>query len=122
MRTSIKKRHLSDAEATAYGAPFPTKEYQTAALVFPRMVPIRPDDPGAYENRVAVERLKTLDLPVLLSWGAEDAITAPAEPFLRSIFRNVAPPLWIARAGHFIQEDAGEEVARHIVEWCRPGT
>jgi len=56
---------------------------------------------------------------VLLPWGQEDAITAPAEPFLRSHFRNVAPPLWIAGAGHFIQEDAGEEVAGHIVEWCR---
>jgi len=117
MRNTIKKRQLSDDEAAAYGAPFPSKEYQTAALVFPRLVPIRADHPGAYDNRVAIERLKTLDLPVLLPWGAEDAITAPAEPFLRSIFRNVAPPLWIARAGHFIQEDAGEEVAGHIVDW-----
>jgi haloalkane dehalogenase len=121
MRDTIKKRQLSDAEAAAYGAPFPSNDYQTAALVFPRLVPIRTDDPGAYENRVAVERLKTLDLPVLLAWGQEDAITAPGEPFLRSIFRNVAPPLWIAGAGHFIQEDGGEEVAGHIVEWCRKG-
>ena len=119
MRNTIKKRQLSDAEAAAYGAPFPSKDYQTAALVFPRLVPIRAGHPGAYENRIAVERLKTLDLPVLLPWGQEDAITAPAEPFLRSHFRNVAPPLWIAGAGHFIQEDAGEEVAGHIVEWCR---
>jgi pimeloyl-ACP methyl ester carboxylesterase len=63
--------------------------------------------------------LKTLDLPVLLPSGAEDAITAPAEPFLRSIFRNVAPPLWIAGAGHFIQEDAAEEVTAHIVRWMK---
>jgi haloalkane dehalogenase len=119
MRNTIKKRQLSDAEAAAYGAPFPSKEYQTAALVFPRLVPIRGDHPGAYDNRVAIERLKTLDLPVLLPWGKEDAITVPAEPFLRSLFRNVAPPLWIAAAGHFIQEDAGEEVAGSIVEWCR---
>ena len=119
MRSTIKKRELSDAEAAAYGAPFPSKEYQTAALVFPRLVPIRRDHPGAYDNRVAVECLKSLDLPVLLAWGAEDAITAPAEPFLRSIFRNVAPPLWIRGAGHFIQEDAGEEVAANIVEWMK---
>lgn len=72
---------------------------------------------GAYENRVAIDRLKALDLAVLLAWGAEDAITAPAEPFLRSLFRKVVPPPWISGAGHFIQEDAGEEVAAHIVEW-----
>ena len=118
MRNTIKKGPLlSDAEAAAYGAPFPSKDYQTAALVFPRLVPIRADHPGAYENRAAIERLKTLDLPVLLPWGTEDAITSPAEPFLRSLFPNVAEPLWIAGAGHFIQEDAGEEVAGNIVRW-----
>lgn len=117
MRNTLKKRKLTDAEAAAYAAPFPSKEYQTGALVFPRLVPIRKDQPGAYDNRLAIERLKTLDLPVLLVWGEEDAITAPAEPFLRSIFKNVAPRLIVPGAGHFIQEDAGEEVAGHIVGW-----
>lgn len=117
MRNTLTKRQLTDAEAAAYAAPFPSKEYQTAALVFPRLVPVRKDHPGTYHNRMTVERLKTLDLPVLLPWGEKDAITAPAEPFLRSIFKNVAPPLTIQGAGHFIQEDAGEEVAEHIVRW-----
>lgn len=117
MRNTLKTRTLSDDEAAAYAAPFPSKEYQTAALVFPRLVPIRPDHPGAYDNRVAIEVLKTLDLPVFLPWGAEDPITAPAEAHLRSIFKNVAPPLSIKGAGHFIQEDAGAEVAEHIVKW-----
>lgn len=117
MRSSVNKRQFSDAEADAYGAPFPSKDYQTAALVFPRLVPIRKDHPGAYENRLAIQRLKTLDLPVLLVWGQEDAITAPAEPFLRSLFRNIAPTKWISGAGHFIQEDAGQEVAGHILNW-----
>jgi haloalkane dehalogenase len=117
MRNSLRKRTLTDAEAAAYQAPFPSKRYQTAALVFPRLVPVRRDQPGAYENRLAIERLKALDLPVLLPWSDEDPITAPAEPMLRSIFRNVAPPVAIRGAGHFIQEDAGEEVAGHILEW-----
>jgi len=117
MKATLQKRVLSDAEAQAYQAPFPSREYQTAALVFPRLVPIRHDDPGAWENRAAVERLKTLDLPVLLPWGAEDPITAAAEPVLRSIFRNVAPPLPLPGVSHFAQEDAGEEIAGHIVDW-----
>jgi haloalkane dehalogenase len=117
MRSTLKMRQLTDAEAAAYAAPFPSKEYQTGALVFPRLVPVRKDHPGAWDNRVAIESLKTLDLPVLLPWGEQDAITAPAEPFLRSIFKNVAPRLIVPGAGHFIQEDAGEEVAGHIVQW-----
>ena len=117
MRNTLKTRKLTDAEASAYQAPYPSKEYQTAALVFPRLVPIRPDSPGVYENKLAIAKLATLDLPVLLPWGAEDAITAPAEPFLRKLFKNVAPPLSIVGAGHFIQEDAGEEVAEKIARW-----
>lgn len=110
MRNSLK-RQLTGAELAAYQAPFPSKEFQTGALIFPRLVPTRPDHPGAYENRRALEILKTLDIPVLLPFGTEDPITAAAEPFLRSIFKNVAPPTPIAGAGHFIQEDKGEEVA-----------
>ncbi|HLJ47535.1 MAG TPA: haloalkane dehalogenase [Bryobacteraceae bacterium] len=119
MANTLRKRSLTTEEAAAYQAPFPSREYQTGALVFPRLVPIRRDAPGAYDNRVAIERLRTLDLPVLLPWGVEDPITAPAEARLRSIFRNSAPPLPIAGAGHFVQEDAGEEIAQHIVRWLR---
>jgi haloalkane dehalogenase len=116
MRNSLRRVQLTEAEGAAYQAPFPAKEYQTGALVFPRLVPTRPDHPGAFENRQALEVLKTLELPVLLAFGSEDPITAAAEPFLRSIFKNAtATP--VAGAGHFIQEDAGEEVVEKIVHW-----
>jgi haloalkane dehalogenase len=117
MRNSLKKRVLTDAEAAAYAAPFPAKEYQTAALVFPRLVPIRPDQPGAYENRRAIERLRTLPLPVFLPWADGDPITAAAEEHLRLIFPNVADPVVIRGAGHFLQEDSGEEIAEKILSW-----
>lgn len=117
MRFAVRGRALTDAEAAAYGAPFPSREYQTGALVFPRLVPIHPDHPGAYDNRVAIETLKTLDLPVLLPWSDGDPITGPWESQLRAIFRNVAPPLVIAGAGHFLQEEAGEQIAAGIRDW-----
>src|SRR5206468_11412038 len=116
---TLKKRQLTDAEADAYAAPFPSVEYQTAARIFPRLVPTRPDHPGAYDNRVAIERLKTLDLPVLLPWAEDDPITAPGEAQLRSIFKKAAPGISVKGAGHFIQEDAGEEVVQHILNWIR---
>ena len=101
----------------AYRAPFPSPDYQAGALAFPRLVPIRPDHPGAYENRIAIENLKRLELPVLLPWGDADPILGKLEPELRAIFRKVSPPLIIKGAGHFIQEDAGEEVAGFIRKW-----
>jgi haloalkane dehalogenase len=72
---------------------------------------------GAYENRVAIERLKQLKLPVLLPWGDADPVLGKLEPEIRTIFRNAAPPLIIHGAGHFLQEDAGKEVATHIRTW-----
>ena len=119
LRGTLKLRALTDAEATAYAAPFPSREFETGALVFPRLVPIREDHPGARENREAIARLRALDIPVLLPWGDADPITTPGEPQLRAIFRHVAPPLPIRGAGHFLPEEAGEEVAAHIATWMR---
>jgi haloalkane dehalogenase len=119
MKNAVRRRVLTDEEAAAYGAPFPSAAYQTGALVFPRLVPVRPDHPGAYENRVAIEKLKTLELPVLLPWADNDSITGPWEAYLRKLFQNVAPELSIKGAGHFLQEDAGEEIAGHILRWMK---
>jgi haloalkane dehalogenase len=121
VQSVLRMRTLTDTEAAAYRAPFPSPDYQAGALVFPRLVPIRPDHPGAYENRIAIERLKRLELPVLLPWGDADPVLGKLEPELRAIFRNVAPPLIIHGAGHFIQEDAGETVAGHIRNWIGIG-
>jgi haloalkane dehalogenase len=117
MRRAVHGRTLSAAEAAAYAAPFPSSAYQTGALVFPRLVPTRPDHPSAYDNRMAIEVLRSLDLPVFLPWADSDPITGPWEAHLRGIFHHVAPPLVIAGAGHFLQEDAGEEIANHIRHW-----
>jgi haloalkane dehalogenase len=118
MRLSVK-RTLNEAEAAAYQAPFPSKEYQTGALLFPRLVPIRPDQPGSYDNRLAIERLKTLKLPVKLIWGEKDEITKPNGPYLAGIFENAGAIEMIKNAGHMIQEDAGEEVAKGIFDWIK---
>jgi haloalkane dehalogenase len=116
MRRTVN-RSLSDREAAAYQAPFPSKEYQTCALLFPRLVPIRPDQPGAYDNRLAIERLKTLNLPVKLIWGEKDEVTKPNGPYLAGVFKAADPLEIVKNAGHMIQEDAGEEVARRVLDW-----
>jgi haloalkane dehalogenase len=111
------RRKLTDGEIGAYGAPFPTRAYQTGALLFPRLVPNRPDHPGAYDNRMAVEILKTLDMPVYLIFGENDAVTGPMEAVLKTIFKNIRDILRVPEAGHFIQEDAGERVGEKIKNW-----
>jgi haloalkane dehalogenase len=117
MRMAVRGRQLTDAEAAAYGAPFPSRAYQAGALTFPRLVPVRRDQLSAYDNRQAIRVLAGIEIPVLLPWAQSDAVLGGAEPALRSIFRNVAPPLAIANAGHFLQEDAGPAIAEAILGW-----
>jgi haloalkane dehalogenase len=124
MRRSVRRPEFSAEEAAAYGAPFPTREHQLAARIFPRLVPTRPDHAGAYDNRRAAAALRELRLPVLPIWGDADPITGPWEPQVRALFAaaEVAPTVWIRDAGHFLQEDAGEEIARAIAAWVRSTT
>lgn len=117
VRNTLGRATLTDAEAAAYQAPFPSREYQTGVFVVPRLAPTHNDDPGFYESRIAIERLRGLDLPVFLAWAEEDPITRHGEAMLQALFRNASPTLWVPRAGHFVQEDAGEEIAVKVRDW-----
>ena len=108
---------LSDAERAAYDAPFPGPEYQAGALAFPTRVPLRPDELSAHENRKASERIAGLEIPALLIWGGRDEVTAQWEPHLREILRPTRETILLETAGHFIQEEAGPEVAKEIASW-----
>lgn len=107
---------LTDGEAAAYRAPFPSAAYQTGASTWPCLVPIRLDHPGNYDNYRAVKKLRTLEIPVFLPWGERDVFKTD-EAALRRIFKNCAPPCAIPDAGHFLQETAGDVVAEHIRNW-----
>ena len=116
---TVIERSMSEAEFAAYDAPFPSKEYERGSLSFPRLVPIRRDMAGTYENRQAIEKLRTLDIPVQLFIGDKDDITKLGIHMLKSIFKNAEEPIVYKNAGHFIQEDAGEEVAEQILKWMK---
>ncbi len=101
----------------AYEAPFPTPEYKAGAVEFPLIVPLTPDDPGAASQREATEALATWEEPFFTVFGRKDPITRDAFHVLRKMVPTASeePETWIDDAGHFIQEDAGEEVAEHIL-------
>lgn len=116
-RTLVKRREtITEDELAAYGAPFPGPAYQTAALLFPRLVPTRPDHPGAFHAARAAERLREIDIPVFLPWGDSDPITRRGRVALKAIFPNAATAD-LPAGGHFIQEDCGAELADLIVDW-----
>jgi haloalkane dehalogenase len=109
-------RGLSDEIAAAYAAPFPTPESKAGVLAFPELVPVEPDHPTGAALESVREGLARWDKPAHVIWGAEDAVipTTVAERFISLIPRATGPEL-IAGAGHFLQEDAPDEVATAIV-------
>lgn len=103
----------------AYDAPFPGAEYMAGPRAMPGLVPIRSDDPASDANRRAWDRLTRWDKPFLVAFSDGDPITGAMAPIFSSQMRgaqDVEHPV-IANAGHFLQEDAGEELAEAIVRF-----
>jgi haloalkane dehalogenase len=112
-------RGLSDAARAAYDAPFPDESFKAGPRAMPLLVPTAPTDPATAANRAAWERLARWDKPFLIAFSDSDPITGPMAQVLRKIVpgtRGLEHPV-IADAGHFLQEDAGEELARHVLDF-----
>jgi haloalkane dehalogenase len=106
-------RRLTAAERAAYDAPFPSERYKQGARAFPRLVPTDPDDPAVPANRRAWEALGRWEKPFLTAFGKKDPILGWADRLLQRHVPGAQgqPHRDLAHAGHFLQEDAGEELA-----------
>ena len=113
-------QRLSPDVIAAYDAPFPDETYKTAARRFPALVPTTPDDPAAEPNRQAWQVLQTWNKPFLTAFSDGDPITAGGERVFQKLVPGAAgqPHVTIAGAGHFLQEDRGEEFARIVTKFC----
>ena len=107
---------LTAEEVAAYNAPYPDSSYQAGARQFPMLVPDNPDDPAAVPNRAAWKVLRSLDLPVLTTFGADDKIMAGVEKVFQKLMPGAAGQdhVVLPEAGHFLQEDVGVELANRI--------
>ena len=104
---------LSDAEVSAYNAPFPDDRYKAGARQFPMLVPTEPDNPASDANRAAWKVLRGLDLPVLTAFGADDMVMAGVDKVFQKMMPGAAGQdhVTLPDAGHFLQEDVGPELA-----------
>jgi haloalkane dehalogenase len=111
-------RGLSDEAMAAYDAPFPTPESKAGPIMFPEQVPTEPEHPNAAPMLAIREAMKEWHKPTLVLFGDSDPIFPPeVADRIAELIPGALPAETIANAGHFVQEDAGEEVAARIVRF-----
>lgn len=110
---------LPEPVLAAYDAPFPDETYLAGVRAMPLLVPTAPDDPATAANRAAWQRLREWDKPFLVAFSDRDPITGGMAPVLKRAVPGAAGidhPV-LAGAGHFLQEDAGEQLGRVIADF-----
>ena len=100
-----------DAVREAYEAPFPDVRYKAGAMAMPYLVPSQ-----LRENEVAWKVFEAWDKPFLVAFTDSDPITRGLEKtFLERV--PTAENVTIEGAGHFVQEDAGEALAKLMLDF-----
>ena len=104
---------LSEGERRAYAAPFPDEAHKAGARQFPSLVPIIPDNPAIEPNRAAWRVFKQWQKPFLTAFSDSDPVTAGLDARFRQEVPGARnqPHITIKGAGHFLQEQAPEELA-----------
>ncbi len=112
---------LSPAVLAAYDAPFPDETFMAGPRAMPGLVPTSPDDPATAANRAAWRQLSAWDKPFLVAFSDRDPITGAMAPILKNAVPGAAGvqhPV-IQGAGHFLQEDAGEQLGAVVADFVR---
>lgn len=112
---------LSEEEIKAYWSPFPEKEYMAGAKIFPSLVPTSEDDPAVPTNLEAWKGLAAFTKPFLCLFSDKDPITAGGDKIMQKYIPGTKdmPHQTITDAGHFLQEDKGEEIATIMIDFMK---
>ncbi|MGD0393251.1 MAG: haloalkane dehalogenase [Acidimicrobiales bacterium] len=109
---------LSPAVLAAYDAPFPDGRYKAGVRQLTGLMPLTRNDPGAAIGRATWAALADFDRPFLTAYSDGDPATAGwAEVFQERVpGARGRPHAVIEGAGHFLQEQKGDELGRVIAD------
>lgn len=111
---------VPDDVVAAYDAPHPTPESLTGPLMFPELVPTEPDHPSAPAMLEVREALRTWQGRALVFFSDSDPIFSPrVAERIAELIPNAELQEPVRGAGHFLQEDAGEEVGQRVAAWLQ---
>jgi len=114
-----REKKLSREEMAGYDAPFPSREYKAAVRAMPQLIPMDPESSDTRRNREAWALLAGFDKPFRTAYGDKDDATRilPVDHNFQAHVRGAAGQrhLRIPQAGHFLQEDQPELVAKELI-------
>ncbi|MDX1691388.1 MAG: alpha/beta fold hydrolase, partial [Acidimicrobiia bacterium] len=119
----MKRDRMTTTVKEAYLAPHPDYASRTAILVFPREIPSGPEGRVADlmgEIEAGLQHLA--DKPVSISWAMKDIAFTPE--MLERLWLRTFPDAQVQRipdAGHYLQEDAHEQIVPHLLEHLQRG-
>ena len=98
-----------------YTLPHPNAKTRAGIAAFPKMLPTSPKHPNSSYVDEIEETLKTWDVKVLVMFSDKDAFFKVEEG--KRIAEMVPNGQFavVANAGHYLQEDAGEEIAGRMI-------
>jgi haloalkane dehalogenase len=109
---------LADDVVAGYDAPHPTPESRVGVVMFPELVPISMEHPAAHKMLEVRDGIKRWDRPALVLFSDGDPVfsKAAAEAMAARI-PGAGPAEFVEGAGHFLQEQKGEEIAERVVRF-----
>ena len=111
---SHKRTKLSSKEAAHYTAPYPTPEARRPHTIFLRELTAARPALQALEH----ELTRLSGLPALILWGDQDPFYSDADKTrIEGFFPNHETHL-LENVGHFIQDDAPQEVVSTVRSWA----
>jgi haloalkane dehalogenase len=107
---------LAPEVLAAYDAPFPDPSFTAGLRQMTSLIPLTPGDRGAVIGRATMEALARWERPFLTAFSDGDPATRGWEAVLQEHVPGAAGRAHptIGGAGHFVQEEKGEELG-HIV-------
>ncbi len=97
----------------------PTAASRAGVSAFPKMLPLSATHPNAQYINEIEETLATWDVPVQVMFSDKDMLFKVADgQRLASMVPNGRFQV-VRNAGHYLQEDAGEEIAERMVTFLR---
>nr|1BE0_A Chain A, HALOALKANE DEHALOGENASE [Xanthobacter autotrophicus]1CIJ_A Chain A, PROTEIN (HALOALKANE DEHALOGENASE) [Xanthobacter autotrophicus] len=107
---------LTEAEASAYAAPFPDTSYQAGVRKFPKMVAQRDQACIDISTEAISFWQNDWNGQTFMAIGMKDKLLGPDVMYpMKALINGCPEPLEIADAGHFVQE-FGEQVAREALK------